>query len=361
MRKVVGIVLMVKDEASDILAWAAWYRMLGADALMVYDDDSADGTLELLTQASANFDIRLHRALGPRDASFDQRQWASYRHALATYRDEFDWLGFFDADEYLALPGDSGLRQFLARFGHADQIAINWCNYGSSGHRLKPEEPPPLAYTWHGGADRRINRHVKCLVRPEAVGPRWICVHAFDVEPARAVLANGAPIVWSETMGILAGPPDWSAAKLMHYQCRSMEHFIERLKCQPALRRIPGLWEAYDLHDEEDTSPHLLAARLHAGIAVLRAQAPPYWQVDLKMFSPIWEIRIPGPARNLILAVSIDGESWAELDDWRPDAHAPARWSGAGAGWGRYVRVTQAEPGPLVLENLEVLTTRARE
>jgi hypothetical protein len=270
-----AVVLVVKDEASDILAWLAWYKLLGFDAAIVYDDDSTDGTWEILEQAACNWNIRLARAEGPRDQRYQARQDASYRHALTTYKTEFAWLAFFDADEFLSLRQDQDVHAFLARFPHADEVAVNWCNYGSSGHVLKPVVPPPLAYTRHGGAHRHINRHVKCFVRPEAVGPHWRGVHCFDVPPARAVLANGAPLVWGETEGIIDADPDWSVAKLMHYQCRSMEHFIERLKKRPQFQSIPNLWGSYDVRDEEDAAPLALGARLEAEMARLIAAPPP--------------------------------------------------------------------------------------
>ncbi len=160
---------------------------------------------------------------------------------------------------------------FLARFPDADEVAVNWCNYGSSGHVLKPKLPPPLAYRWHSAARRGVNKHVKCFVRPRKVGPRWINVHCFDIAPERAVLANGQSAQWSETPGITATEPDWSVAKLMHYQCRSMEHFIERLKKRPQFQEFQNLWQAYDVRDEEDTAPLAMGEALQAGIAALTA------------------------------------------------------------------------------------------
>ncbi len=270
-----AVVLVVKNEATDILAWLAWYRLLGFDAAIVYDDGSTDGTWEKLQQAAQFWDIRLHRTIGPQDVHYEFRQTKSYLHALADYAGVFEWLGFFDADEFLQLSKHATVRDFLASFPDADEVGVNWCNYGSSGHILKPELPAPLAYHWHSSAQTWVNRHVKSFVRPEKVGPGWVNVHCFDVALERVFLANGQRLEWSKTQGIIEGTPDWSVAKVMHYQCRSMEHFIERMKKRPELPATEALWRNYDYHDVEDTSPSSMAEALQAGIKALTTSAEP--------------------------------------------------------------------------------------
>jgi FkbM family methyltransferase len=273
-KKLAAVVLVVKDEASDIEAWLAWYDVLGFDACIVFDDDSTDGTWELLRRAAKVQDIRAMQAKGPREARFETRQEQSYRFALAEYSGEFEWLAFFDADEFLRLERDASIAGFLARFADADAVAVNWCNYGSSGHYLKPDALPVEAYTWHGNEREVVNRHVKSLVRPGRVGGRWLNVHSFDVDPERYAMSDGAQATWSATPGIIDRDPDWSVARLMHYQCRSMEHFLERLRKRPELRGQRNLWEAYDVRQVCDEAPGRLAPRVRARMAAYARPAP---------------------------------------------------------------------------------------
>jgi hypothetical protein len=265
-----AVILVVRNEVHDILAWLAWYHTLGFDSFIVYDDHSDDGTLDILKQCQKNLDIRIFQTLGVRLGHHQPRQSLSYQHAIAEFRNEFDWMAFFDSDEFLFLSGGSNIKDFLGCFSKADQVCVNWCNYGSSGHYLKPAEPVFEAFTWHGRKDIAVNRHVKSIIRPRAVGPQWINVHCFDVSPDKSFLANGTPIKWSEIHGIIDSNPDWSVAKLMHYQCRSMEHFIERLKKLPEFQGIPGLWNSYDLKDEQDIIPSTFAATVKDVMLILQ-------------------------------------------------------------------------------------------
>ncbi len=268
-RRSCAVVLVVKDEASDIAGWLAWYHVLGFDACIVFDDDSTDGTWEVLHAAARVQDVRVQRAVGSRETAYELRQAESYQFALAEYADAFEWLAFFDADEYLSLARDENVKSFLARFPEAGQVCVNWCNYGSSGHYLKPKQPAIEAYTWHGDNRQPINRHVKSFVRMGRPGPLYINMHCFDPGPAPSVLANGAPVVWGELPGIIAAEPDWSVAKVMHYQCRSMEHFIERLKKRPDLQQRGRVWDGYDINQVEDVSPLRRAPAVRAQLAAM--------------------------------------------------------------------------------------------
>jgi FkbM family methyltransferase len=268
-----AVVLVVKNEVCDIAAWLAWYHALGFDACIVYDDDSDDGTWDILQNAARHQDIRLSRTSGDKSARYEPRQEAAYRHALAKYRDEFNWLAFFDADEFLLLHHDETVQEFLSRFPNADAVAVNWCNYGSSGHILKPTEPVFQAFTWHGDEHQPINRHVKTLLRPKAVGPHWENVHCFDIPPHRYILANGAPAIWSQTPGILPENPDWSVAKLMHYQCRSMEHFVERMKIRPWLATRPNIWAGQDVHQVQSLVPEKIAEAVRKTMSKIQPRA----------------------------------------------------------------------------------------
>ncbi|MBU6449538.1 MAG: glycosyltransferase family 2 protein [Rhodospirillales bacterium] len=290
-----AVVLVVKDEVSDIISWLAWYRLLGFDAAIVYDDGSTDGTWDKLEQAAKLWDVRLCRTIGSQDVHYEIRQSKSYQHALAAYAGVFEWLGFFDADEFLQLSRHKTIREFLATFPEADEVGVNWCNYGSSGHILKPDIPAPLAYHWHSSVHTPVNRHVKSFVRPEKVGRGWVNVHCFDVAPDRAVLASGQRLEWSEKQGIIAGTPDWSVAKVMHYQCRSMEHFIERMKRRPELPATQALWHNYDYHDAEDASPLSMAKALQAGIWSLTS--PPQLNPEALPDAPAFLIGESDPAR----------------------------------------------------------------
>jgi hypothetical protein len=247
----IAVVLIVKDEYTEIVSWISWYLSLGVDTIFIYDDNSDDDTYDIVKEISMFADIRL-QTLNQDSRSHTHRQRECYIDVLQSNVDHFDWIGFFDADEYLRLSPGITLKEFLIRDGSVGAVAVNWCNYGSGGHVLKPNDHPYVSYSYHFPNSEAIGRHVKSFVRPRAWTGVWYNVHYFDVGTLRYVDASGVDVIWSNTPGVTEHQPTWESAKIMHYQCRSMEHFVERMRKRPDLPRSTAIWLSYDINAIRD-------------------------------------------------------------------------------------------------------------
>ncbi len=255
VRKKVAIVCILKNEYAVLPSWLCWHRLLGFEHFIIFDDGSTDGCWELLCAAKDIYNIDLHRAsmFGP--GEYILRQEEAYKFAISTYKDDFEWLFPIDADEFLSFSQASDVSNFLDRFDHVDGIAVNWCQYGSNGHVLDPDASVVEAYTRHGPPEGVFASHVKSFIRPEAFAGSWINVHCFDLPSDRYVDASGQPVEWGHTPGISARAPDWSVAKIMHFQVRSMQSFVERTKKHRNLRYTTDVFRQLDTNNFEDISP----------------------------------------------------------------------------------------------------------
>jgi len=292
----IAVVLIVKDEVDDILPWLGWYAHLGVDSLIVYDDGSTDGTSQLVEDAGRLFDVRLIRVL-PTAETFTARQARSYIEALNIYKDEFDWIGFFDADEYLAVDHGTNLKDVLATVAGmgAGAMAVHWRNYGTNGHVLTPHGLPFAAYTWHSSPEEPINWHVKSFVRPRLWAGSWVNVHYFAVEPMQYLYANGETPIWSETKGITQPPPSWDHIRVMHYQCRSLEQYVNRIRKRPDIPPDAAPWYESNYSYSEDTSPRsaiVPVSRWIAAVAMVSAQRVLNSEHFMKSKSPFGNSRM---------------------------------------------------------------------
>jgi glycosyltransferase involved in cell wall biosynthesis len=57
----VAVVTVIKNEASDLAAWLAWYHTIGVDTIILFDDGSDDHTYDIAKAASQCQDIRVLR------------------------------------------------------------------------------------------------------------------------------------------------------------------------------------------------------------------------------------------------------------------------------------------------------------
>lgn len=257
----IALVGIIKNEAHDILYWLAWHALLGIDSFILFDDDSQDGTRDLIKAACLHWDIRLfhisEHSLDLTEQGHINRQKQVYMDALTAIGEHYDWVGLLDTDEYVRLRTHSSLKDLLGSMGpDIGAVALNWQTYGHNGHITTPSLPPFHSFSRHGPSSEGINRHVKSFIRPscwQAGG--WINVHYFPLKQGRYATPSGQPVDWSDTPGIIRNQPDWSVASLMHFQNRSLEQFVERARNRKDIQLTLATHQLNQWNEIEDASP----------------------------------------------------------------------------------------------------------
>lgn len=117
-----AICCIAKNEDDYLFEWSDYHYRLGFDEIHV------------LQHGDWRYAGRMHPAM--RFGQF--RQSMHQRDALNMWLDEhrmdFDWVAFFDVDEYLVLKnGDNSVKDFLLRYDNFGAVAINWRRFGDSG------------------------------------------------------------------------------------------------------------------------------------------------------------------------------------------------------------------------------------
>ncbi|MCG4257204.1 glycosyltransferase family 2 protein [Acetobacter senegalensis] len=251
----VAAVIFVKNEVEDIPWWISWHFSIGIDTIVIFDDYSSDGTWEVVQAASERYDVRPRRAV--QSLRFNHRQALTYMAALDEFREEFDWLIYLDADEYIDIRNGESVHKFLSRYpDDVDAIALNWMCFGSN---RKVEKPPSANvfenYLTHSSSDFELNQCVKSFFRPKRAKSNYINPHRFDVS-GLYITPNGSQVHWQERHDERTqAAPDWSYAVIRHFIIRSVEHFVEKSKRRSDIRDAKigiGLFNAYDRNDHAD-------------------------------------------------------------------------------------------------------------
>ena len=162
-------------EAPYILEWLVFHRICGVEVFRIYDNDSDDGTTEILQRVEPIFNIeRVQWSMaGP------GRQAAAFEDGLQALRGRVDIIGFIDTDEFLFDPEFRTLQSALRSLpSEVAAVGVNQLVFGSRAG------PPPLVvpvtgrFFFRARDDYLEHKWFKTIVlRPE-------CVEAFNTQHA---------------------------------------------------------------------------------------------------------------------------------------------------------------------------------
>ncbi|HEY0267592.1 MAG TPA: glycosyltransferase family 2 protein [Rhizomicrobium sp.] len=278
-----AICAIIRNEAPYLLEWLAFHSLCGVDLFRIYDNDSDDGTTELLGALSRDFPIE-HV---PWSRPGRVRQIAAYDDGLESLRGRVDFAAFIDADEFLFDRQFRPLPHVLAAYGPTvGAIAINQRVFGSAGHRDMTDQPVTHRFTRRAITDYPEHRWFKTIVRPE-MALSFHSAHDVTLREGQYVLADGLP--FRQGAAEHAGEADRIAPNgplLHHYMLKSLEEF-RRKQNRGAISDRPD--DRYtrltdDYFNNRDTAVNtvpdhtlgILADRLRGRMAAAAAcQAPP--------------------------------------------------------------------------------------
>ena len=209
-----GVVVILRDEASYLDEWLAYHHALGVDHFFIYDNGSTDELHEVIEPwVNHGLVTLVHWPLpgGQIDA---------YSHALRFYGPSSQWLAFFDVDEFVVPLVDDDIPSVLARFPDAADVRIPRVDFGFSGHRERPEQLSIEAYTEVAdvfGRDPAKPPRVKTVAQPKSISA--VGIHTATVaDDLRG--PDGAAVP-----GRTVGKACWEYVQLNHYYTRSFEEF----------------------------------------------------------------------------------------------------------------------------------------
>jgi hypothetical protein len=229
----IGLCAIVRNEIRSIIEWLAHYKALGFTEFLIYDNDSDDGTTELL-QALDDAGELVYLDWPHEVGQRPQRLAYANARTVATA----EWLAFFDADEFLFLREDATIQAFLARFdADVSAIAVNWIVFGSGGQQHYAARPVVERFTDALPALAAPNHQVKAIGRRERLVGTGI--HRVAPGEGRYVNPSGEDV---EFVGLTSVTrPDVRVAALHHYAVKSLEEFQEKRQRGHANSQNPDL------------------------------------------------------------------------------------------------------------------------
>jgi Glycosyltransferases involved in cell wall biogenesis len=273
----IACVAIVKNEQNHVAEWIAYQLAIGFDTVIVFDNQSTDDTAARIRAFAPHHDVRLHEWT----MTTPDYQTRCYEHAARSYTDEFDWLAFFDIDEFLVLDPGFDLKSILNLFPATPAIGVPWAMFGSSGHTEKPDGLLIEAFTHRSEPSFGPNRHIKSIIRPKHM---LYChnAHSFAMDGQYRSL-TGKPLTFTQG-GLLDTDPDYTLGKLHHYFTRSRAHWADKMqRGYHDTSREDSEFEAYDRNEIPDDSARDLAPRVREILKGIRVSSPNDDEISQKM------------------------------------------------------------------------------
>ena len=265
----IGATTMVRDDVAgrraSLLEHIEYHRLIGFDSWYVYDNDSSDGTMELLgryTPSQAYMrggGVRVLRWTHRRKAKEGNNrvQRAALNHALYAFAHHLEWLAFMDFDEFLTLPPGLSLASVgpnedsLRCAADASFSSPSWPTTRSSARRADGERPCSYHLMIVPAHDRESPASTDCGAASGSAEDGGVAAHSRRVAGCRLQRVHpGEPKVLVSVNSSGLPPPVYSP-HCYHPNCESI--FLEPDKC------------ATKLPEELISLRHFSASSLHGG------------------------------------------------------------------------------------------------
>lgn len=200
----VALVCIAKNEDLYIEEWINYHFKIGFDQIFIYQNDW-------------RFDKEIPNVT---KIEFDgiKRQMQSYDDFILKYGKDFDWVAFFDVDEFLVLKKHIGVKDFIKDYSDYDAIGISWVLFGDNNITEVTDNYSVIErFTKR---ESTVNRHIKSIIRPSVVkemssphNPNWVWVDtSFKVNT-----------------GSQNENPTDDVAQLNHYFVKTKVEFISKI------------------------------------------------------------------------------------------------------------------------------------
>lgn len=107
--------------------YAEHYKSIGFNNILFYDNNEIDDNKQYdVLKPYIDEGFVIYNDWKGKQGNIVQKE--AYRHCVKTYKDKYDWIAFFDADEFLELVEHKTIQDFLnsnKKFNDFDCIGIN--------------------------------------------------------------------------------------------------------------------------------------------------------------------------------------------------------------------------------------------
>jgi len=221
-----------RNENLYIEEWINHYLNLGVDHIYLVDNSSDNSLESICNNYKENvsiIDLRQKEKM----YRFVDYQPTLYTSLYNIYQIKYDWLCFFDIDEFLMLNKDNNIKDYLNRdiFSNIDQIHVTWLTFGDNENIYYENKPVVERFT-------SISNKYYDIYKEHAFGVKTILHNGLDLhfQTCHTAVSNtDIPLRTSDGTGYLYDQSysthdygGYELSQLNHYETKSTEEFINK-------------------------------------------------------------------------------------------------------------------------------------
>ena len=222
-----------KNENIYAKEYVSYYKQLGYNHIYIYDNNDVKGErFEDVLKEEINLNFvsiinfrgksALHITRGP--------QCLAFRHCYDNHRREYDWLSFFDFDEFLEIrPKAKNIQEFLGnpRYDKCENIKINFLLYGDNDLLYYDNRPVQERFTTPL-YNHPSNNMVKSTVKGGLKHNYWRIQCNVHTSRMNVTSCNSQGNIIPYYSG--ASEINHTYAAIKHYYTKSVEEYVNKTK-----------------------------------------------------------------------------------------------------------------------------------
>ena len=221
--------VIAKNENLYVREFVEYYKNMGYNKIFIYDNNDKNGeNFEEVINDYINsgfvkiIDFRDRNKIG-------NPQFDAYKNCYSKYNKLYDWLSFYDMDEFLELNEKyKTIQNFLNDkiFKKCQNIKVNWLIFGVNNNLYYINKPLRKRFNNNNakkskGIKSTVRGHLSSNYWENMLNPHSSRLNITSCSTSGKIIRSDSPF---------NDPPDYLNAKLIHYYYKSFEEYCLKIK-----------------------------------------------------------------------------------------------------------------------------------
>ena len=223
----VSICTLGKNENRYIREFIEYYKNYGIDQIFLYDNNDENGEKfeEVIKDFIDNGFVKILNFRGKK-----REQLNILNHCYLNNYEKFDWLIFYDIDEYINLHNYTNIKDFLneKKFEKCQAIYLNWVIHTDNNlihyQNKTLHERFPILESNARNNNKKNYIPVKSIIKGGIPNMTMNCLHKLN---SRLKSCNGFGV--KPKLLLYSMEPDFTYYFIDHFYFKSLEEFTEKL------------------------------------------------------------------------------------------------------------------------------------